>query len=130
MSLIRTIAIFVWVCGFVAAVVLSLVPDLLASSHNEDKSLHMLAYMLLVSGLVVLSRSPKLVWFVVPVFFGIGCAIEYLQSVIGGRESSVHDVLANSVGILSGFFTGFLMKSGLIKSSLSAVSVDRTAQGE
>jgi hypothetical protein len=48
----------------------------------------------------------------------MGWGIEYLQSMIGGRESSVQDGLANIMGMIIGCITGLLINSGYKKTDI------------
>ncbi|MCB9985979.1 MAG: VanZ family protein [Micavibrio sp.] len=111
--------IVVWMICLVAMGALSLIPDLFKAGHNEDKNLHMLAYAVMTSGAMVVLPGKKLKICAIIGLFGMGWGIEYLQSMIGGRESSVQDGLANVMGMIIGCITGLLINSGYKKPTLS-----------
>jgi VanZ family protein len=101
---------------------LSLTPDLFTAGHNEDKNLHMLAYAVMSAGAIVIVPGKKLIALALIFLFCLGWGIEYAQSAIGGRESSVYDALANIMGMGIGIVSGFLIKHGYKKPALDRKS--------
>lgn len=109
----RKVSHFVWVLMLGALVALSLIPRLLTTPGDSDKDLHVLAYSLLMIPPIVLFSSLRAQIFAGAGLMGIGVLNEVLQQVVGGRDASVKDVLANLCGIALGFFLGRLVRSGL-----------------
>ena len=97
---------------------LSLTPDLFTAGHNEDKNLHMLAYAVMIAGAMAILPARKSVVTAVIFLFCLGWGVEYAQSVIGGRESSLEDGLANMKGMALGGIAGFLIKRGCKKPAM------------
>ncbi|MEM6822349.1 MAG: cyclic nucleotide-binding domain-containing protein [Verrucomicrobiota bacterium] len=77
-----------------------------------DKIVHAVGYGLL--GLLCILGLPP-IWYV-PAFIGIvvaGIGLEYAQkAVLSGRQMEVDDVVANSIGFLTGSFLGFVIRVG------------------
>ena len=93
-----------------AVVAASLLPpgDLPAAPMANDKLMHCLGYFLLMAGAVQLYRR-KLSWVAVAVTLAsLGIGLEWLQAAMHvGRTAERADALANTLGVLAGFSTGF-----------------------
>jgi len=88
------------------------VPRLVREAHVSDKSLHFLAYLVLVFLLWFAIRPDRTVnwrkaavWWVLLVIVWYGVADELLQRFVVGRSCDVEDFLAN----LTGVFTGLIL---------------------
>ncbi|WP_245979272.1 VanZ family protein [Solilutibacter pythonis] len=91
-------------------VVLSLLPprDIPAPPVGNDKLGHFLAYFFLMAGAVQLHarKSAWLVMALLLVLLGVG--LEHAQGAMHlGRTADRMDALANTLGVLAGFATGF-----------------------
>ena len=99
-----------WMLGVAAVVVGSLLPpgDLPAAPMANDKLMHFLGYFLLMAGAVQLYRR-KLSWVAMAVTLAsLGIGLEWLQAAMHvGRTAERADALANTLGVLAGFSTGF-----------------------
>ncbi len=88
----------------------SLLPpgDLPAAPMANDKLIHFLGYFLLMAGAVQLYRR-KLSWVAMAVTLAsLGIGLEWLQAAMHvGRTAERADALANTLGVLAGFSTGF-----------------------
>lgn len=106
-------ASMVWIACYGVIVALSLVPHLLETPNNTDKTLHIYAYCLLTAAPFAAIQSRRIKWSIAGLLFLTGIANEVLQGMVGGRESSSVDAAANGIGIILGMFTGYLISSGL-----------------
>lgn len=99
-----------WMLAVAAVVAASLLPpgDLPAAPMANDKLMHFLGYFLLMAGAVQLYRR-KLSWVAVAVTLAsLGIGLEWLQAAMHvGRTAERADALANTLGVLAGFSTGF-----------------------
>lgn len=100
-----------WVLMVAAVVAGSLLPpgDLPAQAMGNDKLMHFLGYFVLMAGAVQLyaRRASWVAMAVLLVFLGIG--LEWLQAWMHvGRTADRADALANTLGVLAGFTTGFM----------------------
>lgn len=68
---------------------------------NQDKISHYIAYFFLTINALLITQKRK---YILTMLFVIlyGIIIEYLQSFVPGRFPSYNDVIANSLGTLSG----------------------------
>ncbi len=99
-----------WMLMVAAVVAGSLLPpgDLPAQAMGNDKVMHFLGYFVLMAGAVQLyaRRASWVTMAVLLVFLGIG--LEWLQAWMHvGRTADRTDALANTLGVLGGFTTGF-----------------------
>lgn len=99
-----------WVLAIAGVLVLSLLPPrgMPSMPVGDDKLGHFLAYFTLMAGAVQLFAR-KLSWVAMAlllVLLGIG--LEHLQGAMHlGRMADRADALANTLGVLAGFSTGF-----------------------
>ena len=95
------------VAGVVA---LSLLPprDIPAPPMGNDKIGHFLAYFVLMAGAVQL-YARRLSWVAMALLLALlGIGLEHLQGAMHlGRTPDRMDALANTLGVLAGFATGF-----------------------
>lgn len=99
-----------WMLAIALVVIGSLLPpaDLPVRAIGNDKAMHILGYFALMAGAVQLfaRRSAWMAMAALLVLLGIG--LEGLQAAMHvGRTADRADVLANSLGVLAGFATGF-----------------------
>lgn len=98
--LMRAVLFVVFCVAIVSVIVGSLSPQLAPpSGHVIDKMIHASAYFSLTCLGYVIFTSTRMRWTMVFFLFCLGATIEVLQGIIGGREASVWDQLANSTGI-------------------------------
>ena len=109
----RTTFSWLWLVGLVTIFGLSLVPHLITTPHNSDKFLHVNAYCLLMTGVMVLTHRWKIRFAAIMFLSSLGVVIEYLQGVVGGRQVSAYDAAANVAGIALGVVIGWLCDKGL-----------------
>ena len=108
-----------WVLAVAAVISGSLLPpgDLPAEPVANDKLMHFLAYFMLMAGAVQL-YARKRSWVAMAVMLaGLGIGLEWLQAAMHvGRTAERADALANTLGVLAGFTTGFTpMRDLLLK---------------
>ena len=109
---------------------LSLVPHLLVPPNDTDKILHVYAYCFLT---LIPALALKRQWHVAVLgllLFLIGIANEVLQMIIGGREASIYDALANGGGVITGLTLSWLIQRGWTadeKSPLTAQTSGETS---
>lgn len=99
-----------WILTVALIVAGSLLPpgDLPAQAMGNDKVMHFLGYFLLMAGAVQLyARRPS--WVAMAVLLALlGVGLEWLQAAMHvGRTADRADALANTLGVLAGFTTGF-----------------------
>lgn len=99
-----------WMLAVALVVAGSLLPpgDLPAQPMANDKLMHFLGYFVLMAGAVQLyARRVSWIWIaLLLVLLGIG--LEWLQAWMHvGRTADRADALANTLGVLAGFTTGF-----------------------
>jgi len=99
-----------WMLAVAAVVAGSLLPpaDLPARAMGNDKLMHFLGYFMLMAGAVQLHarRASWVAMAMLLVLMGIG--LEWLQAWMHvGRTADGMDALANTLGVLAGFTTGF-----------------------
>ncbi len=99
-----------WMLAVAAVVAGSLLPpgDLPTAPMHNDKLMHFLGYFVLMAGAVQLytRRASWVAMAMLLVFLGIG--LEWLQAAMHvGRTADRADALANTLGVLAGFTTGF-----------------------
>ena len=99
-----------WMLAVAAVVAGSLLPpgDLPSAPMANDKWMHFLGYFILMAGAVQLytRRASWVAMAMLLVFLGIG--VEWLQAAMRvGRTADRADALANTLGVLAGFTTGF-----------------------
>jgi glycopeptide antibiotics resistance protein len=120
----------IWAALYAGMIGLSLVPYLLAAPNGSDKFLHVLAYCVLMLPPSILLRTWKARSLVAIGLFATGVADEVLQGVLGGRHSSVEDVVANFCGIVLGLLVGRLLYSGFRAVPNSGPSLGQDRVGE
>ena len=99
-----------WMLGVAAVVVGSLLPpgDLPAAPMANDKLLHFSGYFALMAGAVQL-YARRASWVAMTLLLcALGIGLEWLQAWMHvGRSAERADALANTLGVLAGFTTGF-----------------------
>jgi VanZ family protein len=105
------------------------VPQWVREAHVSDKSLHFLAYLILVFLLWFAIRPDRkvnwrraTVWWVLLVIVWYGVVDELLQGFVVGRSCDVRDFFANLTGVLSGlivftfltFWPALLVVTGIV----------------
>ena len=105
------------------------VPQLVREAGVSDKSLHFLAYLVLVFLLWFAIRPDRMVnwrkaavWWVLLVIAGYGAVDELLQGFVVGRSCDVMDFFANLTGVLAGlilftfltFWPALLVVTGIV----------------
>ena len=86
--------------------VLSLVPAP-AAIGGSDKLMHLLTYFILSAGFSTLVCYNKSVLYIAIGLISYGILLEFLQGLTGYRFMEAYDVLANSVGVISGLIVRF-----------------------
>lgn len=99
-----------WMLGVAAVVAGSLLPpgDLPSAPMTHDKLLHFSGYFVLMAGAVQL-YARRASWVAMALLLcGLGIGLEWLQAWMHvGRSAERADALANTLGVLGGFTTGF-----------------------
>jgi VanZ family protein len=109
---IRVLANAAFVIGVVLLIILSLAPAQdLPKSQLNDKWSHIIAYAILMAAFGVGSLKWRRCIVGALVVFALGVALEGLQSLVPGREASLLDVAANSIGV----FVGICVAVGTVR---------------
>ena len=99
-----------WMLAVSLVVAGSLLPpgDLPSQPMSNDKLMHFLGYFVLMAGAVQL-YARRTSWVAMAVLLALlGVGLEWLQAWMHvGRTAERADALANTVGVLAGFTTGF-----------------------
>lgn len=117
MSRVRQVAVVAFAIAVVAVVFLSVTPRPLPTSGPllSDKVQHLAAYAVLAIlggfGLAAGRRVGR----VALALFGLGVAMEVVQSFVPGRFAGLDDVAANSLGILIGCGVALIINGGLAR---------------
>jgi len=83
----------------VAAAIGSLLPQTAPPGNGVDLFLHLLFYAALT---VLASVASGRLWLAAPMVFLYSAALEGLQGLVPGRDSSIDDLIANAVGVACG----------------------------
>ena len=108
-----------WILAVAAVVAGSLLPpgDLPSQPMANDKLMHFLGYFVLMAGAVQL-YARRASWVAMAVLLALlGVGLEWLQAWMHvGRTAERADALANTLGVLAGFTTGFTpLRDGLLR---------------
>lgn len=110
----RILLCLIWVAAIVTVIAGSLSPALAPPSGLMiDKLIHGSSYFALTCLGLTVVRSPNWRWAVLAFLFVLGAGIEVSQAIIGGREASVWDQLANTTGIALAAIAGRLLANRL-----------------
>ncbi len=94
--------------------ILALVPHLFPlPTYYSDKMLHIFVCTLILIWAFFTFKSRKAITIVCAMLAAGGIGLEFVQSLIPGREVSLDDIAANLIGILSGLIIGYLLKTGV-----------------
>jgi len=95
---------------FLSITLLSLLPPKSALNlENKDKLSHFFAYFILSLNAFLLRRISWGKNWIIFVLIGYGFFLEWIQGFVPGRESSMLDGIANSIGVIFGFLVAFLI---------------------
>ena len=82
----------------------------------EDKMYHAFAYFTLMAWFAQIYHGRMQRYLIAIVFIAMGCSFEYLQSLDVNRYAEFADIVANSLGVLAGFFLTLTeVKNTLVK---------------
>lgn len=101
-KLIKIIPITTLIGIAVTIGILSLLPPESGFELKKDKLWHLLSYLALSANTLYFSRNFRDVLLLLSIVIFYGILLEYLQSLIPGREPSWIDIIANSAGALIG----------------------------
>ncbi|MCK4708451.1 MAG: VanZ family protein, partial [Gammaproteobacteria bacterium] len=87
--------------------VLSLVPAPEIDIEGSDKLMHFLTYFVLSACFTTLVRYNRSLIFIAVGLVAYGVLLEFLQGLTGYRFMEVYDVLANSIGVITGLSVRF-----------------------
>ena len=127
-KLITVALIFYWPSLFIVAHIP--IPQLVRKAHVSDKSLHFIAYLLLVF-LFWFALNPECkvnwrkaaAWWVLLVIAGYGVVDELLQGCMSGRSCDVRDYIANLTGIVTGLILFSLLNFWLALLTVSGITI-------
>lgn len=77
-------------------------PDYLQIDYDLKLN-HVLAYAVLMSYCAQLLVNPRMAWLIAGLFIVMGIVLEYLQGMTDYRSFSYYDMVANYLGVLTGF---------------------------
>ena len=82
----------------------------------EDKIYHAFAYFTFMAWFAQIYHGRTQRYLIAIVFIVMGCSFEYLQSLDVNRYAELADIVANSLGVLAGFFLTLTeVKNTLVK---------------
>jgi len=84
----------------IVVAVVSLIP--MPDTGVNDKSMHFITYFGLSAGFTTLVENNKSLWVVTLGLIAYGAVLEVLQSMTGYRYMELYDLVANSIGVISG----------------------------
>ena len=106
------------------------IPQLVRKAHVSDKSLHFIAYLVLVFLFWFVFNPDRKVnwrraaaWWVLLVIAGYGVVDELLQGCMAGRSCDVRDYVANLGGIVTGLILCSLLNFWLAFLSVSGITI-------
>lgn len=111
MTCIKISAILI---GIVITILSLLPPSSGVEVHVNDKVGHFLAYGVWMINLGLLFNKNHY-WKIIVSILVFSCMMEFFQSFIPGREVSIYDLLANTIGALIGTVILLLTKAQIIK---------------
>jgi VanZ family protein len=95
---------------FVGIAILSLLPPKSIEKIGEhDKINHFIAYAVLSLNVGLVVKKLKTYLLYLPLLIGYGILLEYCQGFVPGRQPSLLDALANSIGVSIGFILYLLL---------------------
>lgn len=110
--------IYIKISAVLVGIVITILSLLPPSSGVEvqvnDKVGHFLAYGVWMINLGLLFNKSHY-WKIIASILGFSCLMEFFQSFIPGREVSIYDLLANTIGALIGTGILLLTKSHIMK---------------
>ena len=95
---------------FIGIAILSLLPPKSIEKIVEhDKINHFIAYAVLSLNVGLVVKKLKTYLLCLPLLIGYGILLEYCQGFVPGRQPSLLDALANSIGVSIGFILYLLL---------------------
>ena len=95
---------------FIGIAILSLLPPKSIEKIGEhDKINHFIAYAVLSLNVGLVVKKLKTYLLCLPLIIGYGILLEYCQGFVPGRQPSLLDALANSIGVSIGFILYLLL---------------------
>ena len=95
---------------FIGIAILSLLPPKSIEKIGEhDKINHFIAYAVLSLNVGLVVKKLKTYLLCLPILIGYGLLLEYCQGFVPGRQPSLLDALANSIGVSIGFILYLLL---------------------
>jgi VanZ family protein len=95
---------------FTGIAILSLLPPKSIEKIGEhDKINHFIAYAVLSLNVGLVVKKLKTYLLCLPLLIGYGILLEYCQGFVPGRQPSLLDALANSIGVSIGFILYLLL---------------------
>jgi VanZ family protein len=95
---------------FIGIAILSLLPPKSIEKIGEhDKINHFIAYAVLSLNVGLVVKKLKTYLLCLPLLIGYGILLEYCQGFVPGRQPSLLDALANSIGVSIGFILYLLL---------------------
>ena len=95
---------------FIGIAILSLLPPKSIEKIGEhDKINHFIAYAILSLNVGLVVKKLKTYLLCLPLLIGYGILLEYCQGFVPGRQPSLLDALANSIGVSIGFILYLLL---------------------
>jgi glycopeptide antibiotics resistance protein len=106
----KTFLICLWllaICFFVAA---SAIPNFMVMEGNQDTMLHITGFCIIMMVPTIVLRRGLHVSLAALLLFALGIGVEYMQTFVDGRSSSLRDVYANMGGLSLGLIVGYLLR--------------------
>ncbi len=93
-------------------IIAAITPDLIGEGYHADKALHLFIFSMAMVFFTFKHTSTKkrLLYAVILLCFGI--SIELIQTLTPDRNAEIGDIVADIIGIIYGFITGYFLRRG------------------
>ena len=106
----KVIMISLWIFVIALFVAAAAIPNFMVMEGHQDTMLHITGFCIMMMVPAMLVRRPLHISLIVIALFGVGVGVEFMQSFVDGRSSSLRDVYANIGGLGLGLIVGYLLR--------------------
>jgi len=111
MKTMKILTFILWLCVVGIVIVLAVTPNVMVMHGNQDKMLHVTVFCLLILWPAIILTRRLYIYGIALFLLLLGVAIEMLQVMVSGRESSLFDIAANGLGLILGLVIGYLLSA-------------------
>lgn len=106
----KTILLYCALATF--TIITATTPDLIGQGYHTDKVLHVFVFSMAMVFFTFKHTNTKkrILYAVILLFFGI--SIELVQTLTPDRNAELSDIVADIIGIIYGFITGYFLRRG------------------